>query len=633
MRALPPEIVPHILSFAHKSTLRTCMLVNHEWYNLVQKELLTILEFSKQTFEIFIAETSSRVNADTHFHRYIKSFNLLSADTDDGTSATHIATLLPTFLRLEELSLPYPIWDRLSDLTSKLAPCRNLHTVTCIPSAIKVLADLYGHQLRSMTVSSQPGLFIGDKSTVLNIVTEIPSLFPNLVYLRISLRKQILNEEFLESIARNCQTLSTIHLEDCSVLPIRCKETSEMTMSSLSSLTITFSYLDPSWLAYIAQRYPNLRKLHLTITLGRDRQRYSLSQWQDSFEEIANRCINLQELYCQSPSNGYALYPTKVFFDTFSQTANQFFGLTSLTLCQAAGFTDQDILSVAICAGKTLVNLELSQCLSITLTGLKAALARCFAMIVLSLSDNDFAPSLLLLCCPSIKSLKLQRTTIIQETNDSESYQRILLKKVYLNHVRMAHVFFNAISKYAPNLCDISITDDSNCVPMDYGIYLPNNIVYNLDITWMLGPYVNDKDPFYFKLSQTSVTGRQPTVCWCIRSGEPHGIFYMVAPGAIPPDAIYFDMTLQTIHRLDFQPIQPTKSVPSRPPRHIGAHPNSEAGQLYFPAPIPLQSHLQLPIKRFEQIIPSKHMDNSIKKNISGPSRTFKTLLISNSRS
>ncbi|KAG2172400.1 hypothetical protein INT43_004942 [Umbelopsis isabellina] len=545
MTNLPPEIIAHVLSFASKSTLRACMSTSRQCHSLAQRILYANLELPIEAFKTLVAAVSSSQNSDIYLGSLVKSFGLYNANTDDDITSTQIATLLPTFSQLEELSLPYPIWERFPDLPNVLGSCKKLHTITCIPQAIQVLSSLYGRQLTSLTV-------IG-RYTFLDTVTEIPSLFPNLVHLSISFGIEILQIQFLENMAIHCHNLDSLELIGCSVFPVQGDQQTIVKASSVSKVTISFANLDPTWLAHIGERYPNVRKLSVTAMGGRDRLPYSASEWEVGFVQVARHCALLSELHCQSLQTDDDFYTTRIFFDTFSKTADPNHGLKHLTLFFAQSFMDADLLGAAMCAGKTLTNLELKRCPSITMSGFKAAMDQCSALTELNLSVREFSPSILLICCPSIKSLKLEASTIIHNSLDSsEKYQQIKLRKLNLTRVKNANVFIDAISPYADMLCEISIFDGSRREPKDYRIHLPKNIIHNLDIIWMLGSRVEERDPFYFKLSQTSLSGGQPTVHWCIRSGEPQGRFHMVAPETVPENASYFDISFLSLRRLAF---------------------------------------------------------------------------------
>lgn len=521
------------------------MSASRQCYSLAQPILYANLDLPIEAFKSLIAAVSSSKKLDIDLGSLVKSFGLYSANTDDDITSTQIATLLPTFSQLEELSLPYPIWERLPDLPNVLRSCKKLHTLTCIPQAIQVLSNLYGHQLKSLTV-------IG-RYTFLDTVIEIPSLFPHLVHLSISFGIEVLQTQFLDNLALHCHHLDSLELIGCNVFPIQDDQRAMVRASSVSKLTISFANLDPTWLAHIGERYPNIRKLNVTAVGGRDRLPYSASEWEVGFVQVARHCSLLSKLHCQSLQTDDDFYPTKMFFETFSTTADPNHGLKHLTLFFAQSFTDADLLGVAKCAGKTLTNMELKRCPSITMSGFNAAMDQCSALTELNLSVREFSPSILLTCCPSIKTLRLEASTIIHNPLDSsEKYQQIKLRKLHLTRVKNANVFIDAISPYADMLCEISIFDGSRRKPKDYRIHLPENIIHNIDIIWMLGSRVEERDPFYFKLSQTSVSGGQPTVHWCIRSGEPQGRFHMVPPETVPENAAYFDISFLSLRRLAF---------------------------------------------------------------------------------
>jgi hypothetical protein len=521
------------------------MSVNRQCYNLAQSFLYSSLELPIEAFKTFFTAVSSNIISDIDLGRLVKSFELYSANTDDDITPTQIATLLPTLLQLEELSLPYPIWERFSDLSSVLGPCKNIHTVTCIPHAVQVLANLYPQQLKSLTVNG--------RHTFLHIVTEIPLLFPNIVHLSISSGIEVLQVQFLENIATYCHHLDSLELIGCNVFPIQSDQHAKVTVSSVSNVIISFANLDPSWIAHIGERYPKVRKLHVNIMGRRDRLPYSASEWEVGFVELARRCTVLSELQCESLQTDDDFYPTKMFFDIFSKAADPNHGLKNLTLFFAQSFTDADLLSVAKCTGKTLATLELRSCPAITMSGFMAAMAQCPALTELTLSVKEFTPSILLVCCRSVKSLSLVASTIIHDPlESSENYQPINLRKLHLNRVKNANIFIDAISQYAPMLCEISIFDSSRRKPNDYRLSLPNNVIQKLDIIWMLGPRVEERELFYFKLSKTAISGGQPIVQWRVRIGEPHGKFYRVAPNTVPANAAYFDISFLSLRRLTF---------------------------------------------------------------------------------
>ncbi|KAJ2962455.1 hypothetical protein NQZ79_g2389 [Umbelopsis isabellina] len=545
MTNLPPEIIAHVLSFASKSTLRACMSASRQCHSLAQPILYANLDLPIEAFKALVAAVSSSKRSDTDFGSLVKSFGLFSVNTDDDITSTQIATLLPAFSQLEELSLPYPIWERFPDLPNVLVSCKKLHTVTCIPQVVQELSSLYAHQLKSLTVNG--------RYTFLHTVTEIPSLFPHLVHLSISFGIEILQIQFLENMAVHCHHLDSLELIGCNVFPIQGEGQAIVKASSVTNLTISFANLDPTWIAHIGERFPNVQKLHITAMGGRDRLPYSASEWEVGFVQVARRCTLLSELHCQSLQTDDDFYPTRMFFDTFSMAADPNHGLKNLTIFFAQSFMDADLLGVAMCAGKTLASLELKRCPSITISGFTAAMHQCSALTELTLSVREFAPSILLICCPSIKALRLEASTIIHNPLDSsKNYQQIKLRKLYLTRVKNANILIDAISQYADMLCEISIFDGSRRKPNDYRIHLPKNTIHNLDIIWMLGSRVEERDPFYFKLSQTSISGGQPTVYWCIRSGEPQGRFHMVPPDTVPENAAYFDISFLSLRRLTF---------------------------------------------------------------------------------
>jgi hypothetical protein len=94
----------------------------------------------------------------------------------------------------------------------------------------------------------------------------------------------------------------------------------KISTASLKILAISIEDLDSLWLAHIATRYPDLVELQLTVTSNP--QSFSVSEWQNGFLAIADRCTKLEKLYCQSNNEKGAFHPTKMFSDRFSQTTN-----------------------------------------------------------------------------------------------------------------------------------------------------------------------------------------------------------------------------------------------------------------------------------------------------------------------
>jgi hypothetical protein len=603
-------------------------MVNCEWHTHGQKFLYTSLEFEVKYFKSFFDAISSSFKVDPRFlGQYVENFEMHMGDVlcprdddeeeedDDDTTSTQVdhiddgdeilyitsirvAELLQSMVKLKRLKLPIGIWECFSELSTILKSCGNIENVNCIASSIDVLAHLYGHQLRSLTVDER-GLYFQH-------VLKIPSLFQNLEHLEISHCRLILSSEFLEDLAINCQKLRRLYLRGCKYSSLRGKER-KITVSLLKTLAISIEDVDTIWLAHIATRYPDLQELQLTATSNP--QSFSVSEWQTGFQAIADRCTKLEKLYCHSNSKKGAFHPTKTFFDKFSQTTNG--GLKSLTIvAHTAEFRDKDLLSVAMCAGKTMTDLELDDCPFISIKGFNDALSLCSTLTELTLSTKEFTPSVLLKHCPNIKSFTLKDATILQETYNSGRYQLIQLTNICLYGVEKANVFINAISQYTPKLRHISITEQNTFDPSEYRLSLPNSTIHYLDIEWIVWERVNATDPFYFKLSQTPIPGEQPTVHWCLRSGKERGIFYMVDPDTVPSDVLYFDISVRMLYHLDFRPIQPprangpgpnSKSWPGKPIRRSEIA-NLTVTELLnrLPAPIPLQRTLQLPNELFD---------------------------------
>ncbi|KAH8552434.1 hypothetical protein BGW37DRAFT_286514 [Umbelopsis sp. PMI_123] len=183
------------------------------------------------------------------------------ANTDDGDdilyiTSTRVAELLQSMVKLKRLNLPIGIWECFSDLPTILKSCGNIENVNCVANSIDVLAHLYGHQLRSLTVNERGQYF--------QHVLKIPSLFQNLEHLEVSYCRLILSLEFLEDLAINCQKLRCLYLPGCKYSSLRGKER-KITVSSLKTLAISIEDLDSLWLTHIATRYPGLHELRLTV--------------------------------------------------------------------------------------------------------------------------------------------------------------------------------------------------------------------------------------------------------------------------------------------------------------------------------------------------------------------------------